>query len=135
MGSEMCIRDRDIFHAERFACNSEFLFYESGVEFVSEADQRGDKPRIDFYFEPHEDDHITSIIGEIIIADPFTTGLFYNYIIFFLFYVKQHTTVKSPLILLLKVRLSKDWKYILEIIEKSHLTSIFQRKQSHLVKV
>lgn len=85
----------DIFHAERFACNSEFLFYESGVEFVSEADQRGDKPRIDFYFEPHEDVHITSIIGEIIIADPFTIGLFYNYIIIFLFYVKQHTSVKS----------------------------------------
>ena len=47
---------------------------ESGVAFVSLDEQRGDQPRIDFYFESDEDIPVTSIVGEILIADPFTIG-------------------------------------------------------------
>jgi len=63
----------DIFHAERFSCKSEFLFFESGVEFVSIADQ-WEKPRIDYYFKPSENIPKTTIIGEILIADVFSMG-------------------------------------------------------------
>ena len=68
----------DVFHAERFACKSEFLFIGSGVEFVSNADQ-WKKPRIDYYFKPNENIPTTTIIGEIMIADVFSTGKLNKY--------------------------------------------------------
>ncbi|XP_066913775.1 uncharacterized protein [Clytia hemisphaerica] len=64
----------EIFHAERFACHSQFLFYESGVDFVSLEEQKGDQPKIDFDFEVEENVPVERIIGEIILADPFSIG-------------------------------------------------------------
>ena len=65
----------EIFHAERFACDSQFLFYESGVDFVTLEEQKGDQPKIDFDFEVEENVPVDRIIGQIILADPFSIGM------------------------------------------------------------
>ena len=64
----------DIFHAERFACKSEFLFSESGISFVSQEEQLGDQPKIDFYFTQKENLPVTSMVGGITIGDVFSVG-------------------------------------------------------------
>ncbi|XP_031564283.1 uncharacterized protein LOC116299704 isoform X2 [Actinia tenebrosa] len=61
----------DVFLAERFPCDSQFLFQMSGSSFVNPGESI--KP-VDYVVHVSEDTHVGSVIQEFEIGDAFTTG-------------------------------------------------------------
>eukprot|EP00794_Sanderia_malayensis_P016720 gene16720-18414_t len=64
----------ELFHAERFQCSSEYFFQESGVSFLSLADQQATTPPVDFVVSLSEEIHLNAAVQDFIVADAFSTG-------------------------------------------------------------